>query len=206
MIHLYMVRHGETDWNRTGRYLGRTDIALNEAGRQQAAHLAQHLSGRPVDAIYASDLQRALATAAIIGEQVGLKPIPDGRLRELAFGAFEGLTFEEARQKHKNMLDAWLDDPDVPPAGGEAFSAFSARVGAFLDEIKTKHDGQRIMIVAHGGPLREVLRLTLGLPRAGHWYFKLDTASLSELAIYDAGPLLHKLNETGYLKADSHDG
>jgi alpha-ribazole phosphatase len=190
---LLLVRHGETDWNREGRYQGQTDTPLNEAGRAQAAQLAARLAGEALDVIYSSDLKRACETAQVIAAPHGLDVQPTPQLREVAFGVLEGLTYDEAKTQYPQALDAWHADPDRPPPGGEALSRVAARVQDFLDRLAA---GQPALVVGHGGPLRVLLCLVMGLPAARHWQFRLDTASLTAVSLYDAGAILSLLNDT----------
>lgn len=199
MIRLLLVRHGLTRWNEETRYLGYTDIPLNEIGKQQAFALAQEMHEEHFDQIYTSDLQRAFETAASVKANRELPLIPDSRLRELNFGAFEGLTFSEAKTKYPDMLTAWLENYDQPPNGGESFSSFSERVGSFLDDLKMIEGPKTYLIVCHGGTLREIVRILLGLSREAHWSFRFDPASLSEVHINGGCPTIVRINDAHHL-------
>ena len=199
MVHLFLVRHGETDWNLERRYQGQTDTPLNEAGRRQVERLARRLAGCPFDAVYTSDLKRARETAEAIAARLGIPIQPDPRLREMRFGILEGLTFDEAQARYPEVAAAWLANRERPFPGGETFSQFSARVQGFLDEIRQAHDGQTILLVSHGGPIKEMLRLALGMPAGGQWVFQIDNASVSELKLYHDTPILALLNDTHHL-------
>jgi alpha-ribazole phosphatase len=197
MTRLLLVRHGETDWNREGRYQGQTGTPLNEAGRAQTAQLAARLAGEALDAVYSSDLKRACETAQIIAAPRGLTVARMPQLREAAFGVLEGLTYDEAKAQYPQALDAWHANPDCPPPGGEALSQVAARVQTFLDGLTV---GQTALVVGHGGPLRVLLCLVMGLPAAQHWQFRLDTASFTTVNLYDAGAILSLLNDTSHLR------
>ena len=200
MTHLLLVRHGQTDWNSQGRFMGHSDISLNEIGRRQAADLAQRLAGQAIDLIFTSDLQRALETAAIIGRRVGAEIQADSRLREMHFGLIEGLTFDQAQARYPETVAGWLEDRDKPPQGGEPYAAFSRRVASFLEMLPAAYPDETILVVSHGGPIREMLRLALGLPPEGHWYFKIDQATLSEIGLYEERPVLVRLNDGAHLQ------
>lgn len=201
MLHLMLVRHGESEWNVQRRYQGQSDVPLSERGRKQAALVAERLAGEKIDAIYASDLGRAWETARAIAEKNGLQVTSEPRLRELKFGVLEGLTFEEAQAQYPQMIAAWLDDFNCPPEGAETIDVFNARCVSFLDELKQKHDGQVVLLVAHGGSLSELLRTVLGLSREKRWYLELDNASLSEALIAETYVSLKRLNDTCHLAA-----
>jgi len=200
VLHLILVRHGETEWNRQRRYQGQSDVPLSPLGEQQAKLLGEVLANRKIDAFYASDLKRAWDTAAIIAERCALSVQPEPRLREMKFGVLEGLTWDEAEIKYPQMLRAWLEDYNQPPEGGERLGEFSTRVISFRDELLKKYSDETILLVAHGGPLSELLRLTLDIPPERRLAFALDNASISEMLLgEDEYPLLKKLNDTCHL-------
>lgn len=199
MLHLMLVRHGETEWNAQRRYLGQTDIPLSALGRRQANLIAERLAAQEIDAVYASDLKRALQTAQVIAEKSGLEVTPEPRLRELKFGVLEGLTFDEAQEQYPEMMAAWLEDFNRPPEGAETIEIFFARIVSLLDELKQKHEEQVVLLVAHGGPLSEILRVVLGLSREKRWYLEMENASLSEVLIAENYVSLKRLNDTCHL-------
>jgi alpha-ribazole phosphatase len=196
-MNLLLIRHGQTNWNLEQRFQGQSDIPLNETGRKQAQALAERLAAEQFDAVYSSDLQRATETANIICES---QIHADTRLREVSFGDWEGLTYDEIKAKHTETLAAWEADifKNAPP-NGETLEGLAARVQSMLDELLTKHQDQRILIVAHGGVLQTLICLALKLPPTMYWQFHLSTASLSEVAFYPAGAILNSLNDTSHL-------
>ena len=199
MLHLMLVRHGETEWNVQRRYQGQTDVLLSAIGRRQAHFVAERLAGQKIDAIYASDLSRAWETAQIIAEKSGLEVSPEPRLRELKFGILEGLTFDEAEAQYPEMIAAWLKDFNNTPEGAETIDAFNARIISLLDDLKEKHDEQIVLLVGHGGSLSEILRVVLGLSREKRWYLEMENASLSEVSIDEDFVSLNRLNDTCHL-------
>jgi alpha-ribazole phosphatase len=198
---LLLIRHGQTDWNLAQRFQGQSDIPLNETGRKQANALAQRLSAKHFDFVYSSDLQRATETANII-RRSGFQPdaFPDTRLREVHFGDWEGLTYDEIKEKHPDSLAAWEKDiyKNAPP-NGETLEQLAIRVQSMLDELCAKHNDQTVLIVAHGGVLQTLICLALKLLPTMYWQFHLSTASLSEVAFYPAGAILNSLNDTSHL-------
>ena len=161
--------------------------------------IAGRLAGKEIDAVYASDLKRALDTARVIAEKSGLKVFPEPRLRELKFGVLEGLTFDEAQERYPDMIAAWLDDFNRPPEGAETIDLFDKRVVSLLAELKQKHEEQVVLLVAHGGSLSEILRMVLGLSREKRWYLEMENASLSEVLIAENYVSLKRLNDTCHL-------
>lgn len=201
MLHLILVRHGETDWNAQRRYQGQSDVPLSELGKRQAELVAERLARLKIDAVYASDLKRALETARVVAEKSGLEVLPEPRLRELKFGVLEGLTFDEAQEQYPEMIAAWLNDFNRPPDGAETIDLFNARCVSLLDELKGKHDEQVVLLVAHGGSLSEILRVVLGLSREKRWYLEMGNASLTEVLVAEKYVALKRLNDTCHLAA-----
>jgi alpha-ribazole phosphatase len=198
---LILIRHGTTDWNIARRFQGQSNVPLNEKGRQQAAALAKRLSAETIDAIYSSDLNRARNTAQAIADGRNFPVVTDARLREISFGEWEGLTYDEIRQRAPLELTSWESDfQKIPPPGGETLDQLAARISAMLEEIKTKHASQTVLIVAHGGPLQVLLCQALELPPSRYWQFHLSTAAISRLDFYPAGAIIDVLNDSSHLE------
>jgi phosphoserine phosphatase len=143
---LLLARHGETDWNRDGRYQGWADPPLNDTGRTQAEALAGQLAGTPLDAVYSSDLRRAHETAEILAAPHGLQVVLDAGLREIDVGAWSGLTRLEIEHRF----------PAGERPGGETREQHAERVLAAVERIARLHPGGSILVVSHGGTLRAV--------------------------------------------------
>jgi broad specificity phosphatase PhoE len=161
MTTILLARHGETDWNRDGRWQGHSDTPLNDAGREQAQRLASELSD--VDAVYSSDLARARETAEIIAERLGAEVRLDPRLRERGFGAWEGRTSAEIEAAFGDEHARWLAGDSPGAADAERFDEFGARVQQFVAEVLDRHADETVLVVAHGGSLRAVQALAQGL-------------------------------------------
>ena len=155
MATLILARHGETDWNRNGIWQGHGDPPLNDLGRRQAAELADRLADVEIDVLYSSDLRRAYETAEIIGGAKGLTITADPDLREVDVGSWSGLTTDEIQERF----------PEAVYHDGEAREAFHARAVSVLDRIARAHDGQRVLVVTHGGVVRALQRQLFGEPR-----------------------------------------
>ena len=150
MTEIILCRHGETDWNREGRWQGRTDVALNERGRRQARELADALHDQPVAAVYSSTLARAYDTALEIARAHDLRVYRDARLDEIDQGAWEGRRRDEIVVSHPDELERWREYPiDLRLPGGETLEEVRQRVRAALDDIILLHEGRTICIVAH---------------------------------------------------------
>ena len=148
MTTILLARHGETEWNRIGRYQGWADPPLNETGHVQARTLAEQLRSMPFDAVYSSDLRRARETAEIVAGPHGVPVIVDPGLREVNVGAWSGLTRAEVERRF----------PGGERPGGETREQHAERVLAAAERIARAHPGQRILLVSHGGTMR-ALRL-----------------------------------------------
>ncbi len=202
MTRLLLIRHGRTSWNAEGRYQGQTDTSLSELGREQAQRLADRLCSEDIDALYASDLQRAWETAERIaaGHHLAIRPEP--RLREINFGEWEGKTHEQIERSDSESLTRWFDDPvHRSPPGGETLKEVRDRVRAAYDDVMEHHREETVAIVAHGGTLRVLLCLALGMRPEAYWQFHFDVASLSELNVHDEGAILNTLNDTAHLRS-----
>ena len=162
MTTLLLVRHGETDWNREGRWQGRSDTRLNDLGRDQARALADTLDGT-IDAVYSSDLARARETAEILAAKVGLEIRLDDRLRERGFGSWEGLTTPEIEERHADAHRLWRAGEGPGADDAEPFDDFADRITAFLDDILERHPEDEVLVVAHGGSIRVIHALATGL-------------------------------------------
>ena len=154
MTWLLLARHGETEWNREGRWQGHADVALNDRGREQARALAQELAGEPIDVIYASDLARAHETALIIAEQRRMPVITDAGLREIDVGRWSGLTPDEIARCF----------PGMATHDGETNEQHLARVVEVFRRIAIAERGKRVLVVSHGKTLRVIRRHAVGRP------------------------------------------
>ena len=209
MITIWLVRHGQTAWNANGRFMGQTDIPLDETGLRQAEAVARRLRDRRPDAIYASDLQRAWQTAeaiqaAIAGAAHPAPPpelIPEPRLREMYFGEWQGLVYDQIQARYPAALAAWEADMlRSAPTGGETLIQLAGRVQAVYAEVAAAHPDGSVVLVAHGGALQALLCLALGLPVDRFWQLDLKNTSISELHLYPAGAILHRFNDTCHLE------
>jgi broad specificity phosphatase PhoE len=158
---LLLVRHGETDWNRDGRWQGHSDTHLNDVGRAQASRVARELAD--VDVVYSSDLARARETAEIIAAVLGRDVRLDPRLRERSFGAWEGLTAPEIEAGFHEAHARWLAGDGAGADDAEPFAVFGARVTGFLEEALERHPDETVLVVAHGGSIRVIHALASGL-------------------------------------------
>lgn len=201
MMTLWLVRHGQTDWNAQKRYQGHSDIPLNEAGTKQAQQIAQRLASERLHAIISSDSQRTMQTADAIACHHNLAVQLEPRLRESNFGVFEGLRYKDVINQHKLMAEAWFTDPENPPEGGEKLSEVAARVSAAIATLISQFaSNKRLVLVGHGGSLRLLLCHLLEMPMTQYWRFNLDPCSLTRVNVYPGGAILVRLNDVSHLE------
>jgi broad specificity phosphatase PhoE len=185
---IFLARHGETSWNREGRWQGHTDIALNEVGRAQARKLVEALRGAGVVRVHSSDLARARETAEILATGLGAGAVlVDPGLRERGFGCFEGLTREECEQRFPDEWARYRSEGRVSsPPGGEPQDAVVARMRAALDRaaaaLAADPDGHAAVLVSHGGAMRALVSsLTGEMPPP------LDNGAIFRIALSEDG-------------------
>ncbi|SEC90808.1 probable phosphoglycerate mutase [Streptomyces sp. 2231.1] len=200
-----LLRHGETPLTPQKRFSGSggTDPSLSDAGREQARRVAEALARRgTVQAVVASPLARTRETAGIVAARLGLDVAVDDGLRETDFGAWEGLTFGEVRERHPEDLNAWLADPEAhPTGGGESFAETAGRIAATRDKLVAAHAGRTVLLVTHVTPIKTFVRLALGAPPESLFRMELSAASLSAVAYYaDGNASVRLFNETSHLR------
>lgn len=179
---LYLIRHGETEWNRRGVYQGTMDIPLNEAGRQQARGLAEALRDVRFDAAYSSPLSRAVQTAEAVlaGRDVEIRILPE--LRELSYGLWQGRGIRPHGRCSPGLEWRWKQDPwSVRFPGGEALREVRERAAAALRHIRAAHPGERVLVSGHGHFNRVFLIEALGWPESRFWEIEQGNACCSVL-------------------------
>lgn len=203
MTEIIIIRHGETEWNKTGRFQGHSDVPLSAEGRAQAEALGRYLALNHVDAIYASDLIRAMETAAPLAARFGLTVTPDPLLRELNFGAWEGRSFNDVNAEHSDAMKQFYNDPehaDIPES--EPFPVFQKRVAGRVREIVRAHQGKRIVIVSHGASIRILLADILAMPIRSIWHVSQLNTAVNKIRFEDDGfAIVTLMNDTSHLRA-----
>ena len=154
---VFIVRHGETDYNVEHRWQGHLDIPLNQNGQQQAQLLANYLQNEVIDAIFASDLKRAYSTAQAIARLKGLSVIADPRLREINVGIFQGMSNVQIEEAYPEDKIQWDINNDFAPANGESRYQVQTRAYEAWQSITNQADVNTALLVAHGGTIRMLL-------------------------------------------------
>jgi broad specificity phosphatase PhoE len=155
MATIFLVRHGQTDWNAERRWQGHADPPLNERGRAEARVLADRLAGRGLRRVYSSDLERARETAEIVGAALRLPVKLDERLREVDVGEWSGLTLTEVEERFPDGFRRRREG-GTGWAEGEPFDVMAERVLAALRDLAGRHGDEPVIVVTHGGPIRAV--------------------------------------------------
>lgn len=199
---IYLVRHGETEWNATLRYQGHTDVPLSDQGRRQAELLGRRLATLKFDGFYASDLVRAHETARIISQHHNqeIKTLPE--LRELNFGSWEGLDINEIKGQYPEEIKKWWEKPlltKIP--GGESLNEMVKRTTAAVKKIVESHQKGRVVLVSHGGVIRSVVGTVLGMDLNKYWRLRQDNACLNiiDFPEWDKG-ILMLFNDRSHLE------
>ena len=165
MIRLYFVRHGETEWNKIGKFQGSADVSLNDIGKIQADLTAEYIKKFKFDKIYSSPLKRAFETASKIAEKQNIGIIKDERLKEMNFGDWEGLSFDCIEAKWPGRLKEMYYSPDkVNIPNGETFLQVQMRTKNFLNNLLENEGDKNYLIVSHGVTLRTIFCNLLGIP------------------------------------------
>ncbi len=201
MARLFLVRHGITDHNSSHKFLGHTDVELSDEGFRQVEKLRDRMVKEKFDVIYSSDLKRARSTAEVISAGHNTEIISCSELREINYGETESLTYGEIKQRYPELAEAISNlSPELSFPGGESLQGFITRTLKFLDRLEERSPEQRILIVAHGGPMRTLLCDLLGVGQNYWRTFRLDNASLSIVDTYPQRTILSLLNDTSHLK------
>ncbi len=200
MTKLFLIRHGETDWNLQRRYQGGTDTVLNTTGQGQAKQLIPVLAGQTFDYIYASDLKRVIQTATHAGI-AETDIIKEPRMREISFGKFEGLTHAEVAETYPEELEAWGESRENNIHGGEKMSSVIDRVRSFYVHLRDDfQDGEHILCFAHGGTIGIFLAVAMGVDANKWWQFRLHNTAITEIDLYEHGSIMTKFNDTYHLE------
>lgn len=203
MTRLYLVRHGETEWNKASKVQGRTDTELSEEGIRQAHKLAKRLAGENIDHVYSSSLKRALKTAEIATGHRKCGIIKSEKYHEICLGPWEGLTINEIKEKYSEHFRTYREDPaNFKLPGAETFMELSERTYSAIIEIVSRHKGSNILVVSHGTAIKAAIIKILGIDISNYTKFRIDNASISIIDFPEDNPekpVILCLNDTRHL-------
>ncbi|CQR71281.1 Phosphoserine phosphatase 1 [Sporomusa ovata DSM 2662] len=195
MTRLIVVRHGQTVWNLERKYQGHSDIALTDKGLRQAEAVGARLAEEKIDAVYASDLSRAFKTAEYIAAKHSLTVSVVPALREIKFGDWEGLTYEQISAQWPGLLGKlWTTPDELQIPGGESFQQLKERAYAAIEKIVAAHPDQTVAVVAHGGTIGTILCAMLGIHLNHVWNIRQDNTAVNIIEYYDGRPTITLLN------------
>ncbi len=200
-MRLFLLRHGETDWNLQGRCQGVTDLDLNERGKQQAVDVAEYLSREKINAIYSSNLKRALQTAEAIRRFHDLEVTVDSDFRELDHGEFEGLTFADIHASYPDFIKKWRSDStELLIPGGERLIDVEKRAWKGMERIMQSHLSHETVVVAtHQFPIVAILCRITGTPLNDYRSFHVDPCGLNRISYnHRDGWRIIQVNDRGY--------
>ena len=183
-MNLYLVRHGETEWNRDGRAQGRADVPLNEAGVAQSEALADMFGEMSVAAVMSSSSRRAVNTAEAIAAPHGLSVTADDGLLELNFGALDGAPLRDMREMFPDFFEHWTRDPATAqfPDGGETLQQLQERTWGVVESVARSHEAQdNVIIVSHAFALYSIMCRALGMPLSNYGRLRITPGSYSLL-------------------------
>ncbi len=191
---IWLVRHGEPADMR-GRCYGKLDVGLSATGREQMERTAKYLQAEHFEAIYASPRVRTVESAREVAafHECGVQE--DAGLREIDFGDFEGLTYDEISTRYPDLYRQWMESPtEVQFPNGESFRAMRARVLSSFEALRERHEGQTVAIVTHGGVIRIVLAWALQMPNECLFRLAQDYAAMNLLMLLDGVPIVQRMN------------
>jgi alpha-ribazole phosphatase/probable phosphoglycerate mutase len=209
---LYLIRHGETEGGEVRRYKGTIDVPLSEKGVSQMEQVSKYIvekwgKGGLMNAVYCSDLTRAIRSAEIVAEPYSLKPIIISSLRERNFGLWEGMSFDEIMEKYPLEFDAWAGNPlKFSPMEGESTLAMRDRVIQAMNEIMENHNKENVAIVAHGGVNRIILCHILGIPLENIFRIEQDYGALNIIEFWDKYPVIKLVNGSSSVESIGNTG
>lgn len=204
---IYLIRHGQTDWNLEGKIQGRHDVSLNKTGLKQAELLAMGMDKRPVVQIFSSRQKRALETAQAVGRRQHVAVTVIDGLEEVEFGEWEGKTWDEISREYPEEFKVWCTEPaEIVPPGGESRPQIYRRIGNALNEILRRSRGD-IAIVSHGAALAYMVSLMLEKELGDHDEIIVKNASISTVEYDRETGKFHmaEANDVSHLKALSQE-
>ena len=198
---IIFARHGQTEWNKELRFQGKTNVQLTETGRQQAHALAERLSSWPLEVVYTSPLDRAKFTAYAIAERHNITPIELNELQEIDFASWEGQSIPLLKKEQHEAYARWRADPFFnPPKGAESWEHLHIRL---TRAVKIILDGsqKRIAVVSHGGIMRAIYAVFLGLNPHKVWNMEVSNCAMSGVVMSNGRPCLAFTNDDMHVRA-----
>ena len=201
MVKLILVRHALTVDNQKSRLSGHIDSSISEEGKEQIDKITNYLKDFDIDKIYTTTSSRTKDTVKKLSELKSIEIIEKESLKEISFGDFEGLTFDEIKDKYpKEFQDMIEKGYEYKYPNGESLIDSYNRVCIELDNIISNNDDRTILICSHGGTIRNIITYLISNSYKYHWNFKIDNASVSVVEVDNGFAVINKLNDTSFLK------
>ena len=206
MTEIFLVRHGETEWNAGEIFRGRADVSLNEKGIVQAKLLGDYLKKLRLEAVYSSPLQRAVRTAERIARPHSLDVIMESALIDMDYGEWQGMPLTEVKKIYKNLYKKWESAPEkVRIPGGESLDDVGNRAIAAVNKIAKKHEGS-VALVSHRVVNKVLICALLGLDNSHFWNIRQETCGISSFLYQEGEFILTRHNDTSFLGNSSGEG
>ncbi len=200
MTSIYLVRHGQTAWNKEEIFRGRTDIPLDEVGLKQAELVGEYFKGMEIHGIYSSTLSRAWQTAQKVAQFHDLKVQPLQGIIDMSFGNWEGRPHQEIREKDRETYRQWVETPHlVKLPGGESLDDVRVRAMAAMEEVIRNHPGKTLVFVSHRVICKVLICAILGLDNSHFWQITQDTTAINQIQYRKGKYILSLMNETCHL-------
>ncbi|RJP65532.1 MAG: histidine phosphatase family protein [Candidatus Abyssobacteria bacterium SURF_17] len=202
MTTIYLIRHGQTDWNKEKIFRGRADLPLNKRGREEARALSEHLEHVRAHACYSSPLSRAVETAAIVARPHSLDVKLDEGITDMDYGEWQGLPDLEASKRFGALYQKWHDAPHRTRfPGGESLAMVRKRALRSLDRIRTEHPEATVLVVAHRVVTKVIMCAALGLGNSAFWRIRQDNCAFNILELSAEGAVVVLMNDTCHMKS-----
>jgi broad specificity phosphatase PhoE len=201
MTSVYLIRHGETAWNKEEIFRGRTDISLNEIGFREAELVGEYLKGKDIHVIYSSPLSRARETARRIAQVFNLKVQPLEGITDMSFGKWEGRPLKEVQIHDRELYRQWREEPHlIRLPGGESLDEVRIRAMAALEEVIQYHHGKNLVLVSHRVINKVIICGILGIDNSHFWQIAQDPTAINLIQYKNGKYILSFMNETCHLK------
>ncbi|MFB3886904.1 MAG: histidine phosphatase family protein [Thermodesulfobacteriota bacterium] len=201
MPSVYLIRHGQTAWNKEEIFRGRADVSLNSVGLREAELVGEYLKGTEIHAIYSSPLSRARETARRIAQFFNLKVQFLEGINDMSFGRWEGHPLREIQITDRELYQQWREEPHlVRIPGGETLDEVRVRAMAALDQVAQYHHGKTVVLVSHRVVNKVIICGILGIDNSHFWQIGQDTAAINRIQFQEGRYVLSLLNEGCHLK------
>jgi broad specificity phosphatase PhoE len=201
MTSIYLVRHGQTAWNKEEIFRGRTDVPLDETGLKQAELVGQYFNEMEIHGIFSSPLSRAWRTAEKVAKFHSLKVQPLKGIDDMSFGNWEGRPHQEIRESDNKTYRQWVETPHlVRLPGGESLEDVRVRAMAAMEEVIQNHLGKTVILVTHRVVNKVLICGILGLDNSHFWQITQDTTAINLIQHRGGKYILSLMNETCHLK------